>query len=159
MTKLSSCHLLDMLAEVPDPRKKKGCRHPLVAMLALTVVGLLCGQRSYTAIAKWARLHPDLRTALGFTAKQIPAASMFYYLFRRLDVTAVEKTLTHSTTQTLEKMGTFTSRLTGVAIDGKTLSAFRRSFNCLRALRRCVLIVPSERFKRLAIALMGISWW
>ena len=52
MTRTSSCHLLDMLAEVPDPRKKKGCRHPLVSMLALTVVGLLCGQRSYTQIAK-----------------------------------------------------------------------------------------------------------
>ena len=38
----SGFHLLDMLAEVPDPRKKKGRRHPLVAMLALTVVGLLC---------------------------------------------------------------------------------------------------------------------
>ena len=50
-----------MLAEVPDPRKKKGIRHPFVPMLVLTVVGLLCGQRSYTAIAKWARLHPDLR--------------------------------------------------------------------------------------------------
>ena len=24
MTRASSCHLLDMLAEVPDPRKEKG---------------------------------------------------------------------------------------------------------------------------------------
>ena len=31
MTRSSSCHLLDMLAEVPDPRKKKGKRHPLIA--------------------------------------------------------------------------------------------------------------------------------
>ena len=61
MTRDQSCHLLDMLAEVADPRKKKGRRHPLVAMLALTVVGLLCNQRSYTQIAKWARLHPALR--------------------------------------------------------------------------------------------------
>ena len=72
-----------MLAEVPDPRKKKGRRHPLVSMLALTGVGLLCGQRSYTQIAKWARIHVDLRQALGFTAKQTPAASTFHYLFRR----------------------------------------------------------------------------
>ena len=43
MTRSSFCHLLDMLAEVPDPPNKKGCRHPLVSMLALTVVGLLCG--------------------------------------------------------------------------------------------------------------------
>ena len=84
MTKIFSCHLLDMLAEVlPDPRNKKGQRHSLVSMLALTVVGLLCGQRSWTAIAKWARLYPDLRKALGFTAKQTPAASTFHYFYRR----------------------------------------------------------------------------
>ena len=29
MTRKSSCHLLDMLAEVPDPRNNKGKRHPL----------------------------------------------------------------------------------------------------------------------------------
>ena len=121
MTRISSCHLLDMLAEVPDPRKKKGCRHPLVSMLSLTVVGLLCGQRSYTQIAKWARLHPDLRQALGFTAKQTPAASTFHYLYRRLDIGIVEKTLTQWTTQTLASSHISTSDLKGLAIDGKTL--------------------------------------
>ena len=122
MTRTSSCHLLTMLAKVLDPRKKKGRRHPLSSMLALTVVGLLCGQRSYTQIAKWARLHPDLRNALGFTAKQTPAASTFHYLYQRLDITAVEKVLTQWTTQTLANLPTFTSRLKGVAMDGKTLA-------------------------------------
>ena len=42
MTRPESYHLLDMLAEVADPRKKKGCRHPLQAMLGVLVVGLLC---------------------------------------------------------------------------------------------------------------------
>ena len=121
MTRSFSCHLLDMLAEVPDPRNKKGCRHPLVSMLALTVVGLLCGQRSYTAIAKWARLHTDLRRTLGFTAKQTPAASTFHYLFQRLDITAVEKVLTQWTTQILASLDISTSNLKGLAIDGKTL--------------------------------------
>ena len=35
MTRTSSCHLLDILAEVPDPRHKKGNqRHDLVPILA-----------------------------------------------------------------------------------------------------------------------------
>ena len=118
MTRNHSCHLLIMLAEVSDPRNKKGQRHPLAAMLALTVVGLLCGQRSYTAIAKWARLHRNLRQALGFTAKQTPAASTFHYLFRRLDITAVEKVLTEWTTQTLARLDISTDDLKGLAIDG-----------------------------------------
>ena len=112
---------MDMLAEVPDPRKKKGCRHPLPAMLALTVVGLLCGQRSYTQIAKWGHLHSKLRNALGFTAKQTPAASTFHYLYRRLDIIALEKTLTQWTTQTLARLNISTDTLKGLAIDGKTL--------------------------------------
>ena len=121
MTRNHSCHLLTMLAKVPDPRNKKGQRHPLAAMLALTVVGLLCGQRSYTAIAKWARLHPELRQVLGFTAKQTPAASTFHYLFRRLDITAVEKVLTEWTIQTLAHLDISMADLKGLAIDGKTL--------------------------------------
>lgn len=39
MTITSSCHLLDMLLEVPDLRDKKGQHHLLPSMLALTVVG------------------------------------------------------------------------------------------------------------------------
>ena len=41
MTRTPSCHLLDILAEVPDPRHKKGKRHPLVSILALIVIGLM----------------------------------------------------------------------------------------------------------------------
>ena len=40
MTRNQPCQLVDILAEVPDPRKKKGKRHPLRAILGLIVVGL-----------------------------------------------------------------------------------------------------------------------
>ncbi len=56
MTKQKSRHLLEMLAEVPDSRKSQGKRHPLDAILGLTVVALLCGYRSYSAIAQWGAL-------------------------------------------------------------------------------------------------------
>ena len=69
MTRPSSCHLLDMLAEVPDPRNKKGKRHPLKSVLTLVVVGLMCGHKGYTSIATWARYQPSLTKALGFTHK------------------------------------------------------------------------------------------
>ena len=69
MTRKSSCHLLDMLAEVPDPRNNKGKRHPLVSILALVVIGLMCGHNGYTSIATWARSQPALAKALGFTHK------------------------------------------------------------------------------------------
>ncbi len=52
MTKQKSRHLLEMLAEVPDSRKSQGKRHPLPAILGLTVVAMLCGCRSYSAVEK-----------------------------------------------------------------------------------------------------------
>ncbi|MDE0480991.1 MAG: transposase family protein [Candidatus Poribacteria bacterium] len=36
-----SCHLLDMLAKLEDPRKDKGKRHPLKSILALMVSGAI----------------------------------------------------------------------------------------------------------------------
>ena len=39
------CHLMDILAEVPDPRKEKGKRHPLPAILALGIVATLSGAK------------------------------------------------------------------------------------------------------------------
>ena len=45
--------LIDILAEVPDPRQPSGKRYPLGAMLTLACVAVLCGYRSIRAIAEW----------------------------------------------------------------------------------------------------------
>ncbi len=49
-----------MLAEVPDPCNKKGKRHSLKSILALVVIGLMCGHKGWTSIATWARSQPTL---------------------------------------------------------------------------------------------------
>ena len=85
MTRKSSCHGLDMLAEVPDPRNNKGKRHPLVSILALVVIGLMCGHNGWTSIATWARSQPALAKALGWTHKKIPCSATIHNLLRRLD--------------------------------------------------------------------------
>ena len=121
MTRTPSCHLLDMLAEVPDPRKKKGKRHPLTAILGLTVIGLMCHQKSYTAIAMWARRQSELAKALGFRRKT-PCPATFHNLYKRLDIVKLEQTLTNWVAKTLEsRRNPCTSRLTAVAMDGKSL--------------------------------------
>ena len=80
MTKTKSRHGLDILAEVPDLRKPRGKRHPLSAILGLAVVAMLCGYRSYSAIAQWGRTYPpQLAVALGFTHPKTPCASTFHY--------------------------------------------------------------------------------
>ena len=57
MTQTESGHLLEILSEVPDPRNAKGKRHPLCAILALSVIAIMCGYRSYSAIAQWGRTY------------------------------------------------------------------------------------------------------
>ena len=84
-----------MLAEVSDPRKKKGLRHPLTAMLGALVVGLLCGQKGYTCIATWKpRRQPAVAKALGFKHRKTPSGSTFHNFLKVLDVIKLEQTLT-----------------------------------------------------------------
>ena len=62
--------LLSFLAAVPDPRSRRGRRHPLSAILALVCCAVLCGAKSYAAIAQWAQDHDiELMHQLGFTRK------------------------------------------------------------------------------------------
>jgi len=58
--------LLEALAQVPDPRHRRGIRYPLVPVLAVSVCAMLAGARSYAAIAEWAAdAPPRLRARLG----------------------------------------------------------------------------------------------
>ena len=121
MTRHHSCHLLDMLAEVPDPRKKKGRRHPLKAMLRVLVVGLLCGHKGYTSIAMWLRRHHALAKAFGFTRRETPCVATFHNLLKALDVVKLEQILTQWVMATYQRYPFFQTPLTGIAIDGKSL--------------------------------------
>src|SRR6266513_2855960 len=49
-----SQYLLDLLAQVPDPRKKRGRRHPLAGLLAVGIAAVIGGSKSFTASGQWA---------------------------------------------------------------------------------------------------------
>src|SRR5262245_61233756 len=86
--------LLEVLAQVPDPRNPKGVRHPLSAILALAVLAMLSGAKSYTAIAQFGRDKGFvLAHALGFRRGKTPTKSTLSVLFRALDITALEAAL------------------------------------------------------------------
>lgn len=121
MTRPESYHFLDILAEVPDPRKKKGRRYSLKSMLGLIGVGVLCGHKGYTPIATWARRHPALTKALGFKTRKTPCAAAFHNLLKRLDAAALEQALTKWATAVYKNHPVLANTLTAVAIDGKSL--------------------------------------
>jgi hypothetical protein len=86
--------LVEVLATVPDPRSRRGVRHPLTAILCLAVVATLAGSKSLEAIAQFARDRGKaLAHALGFTRGRGPTKSCLSKLFRRLDVAAFEAAL------------------------------------------------------------------
>ena len=71
--------LIDILADIPDPRNPKGKRHPLPAILTVAIVAMMCGYLSYSAIAEWTRHYgPKRATAVGFTHDKTPCAATFY---------------------------------------------------------------------------------
>jgi hypothetical protein len=59
-------YLLDLLAQVPDPRKRRGRRHQLAGLLAVGVAAVIAGSMSFAAIGQWAAdAGPDVLAALG----------------------------------------------------------------------------------------------
>ena len=119
--------LIEVLAEIPDVRSRRGKRHPLSAMLAMACCAMLCGYRSYSAIAEWGRNYgTGIAHALGFT-HNTPCAATLHTLFRHVDRDDLE-----------ERLGTWAASVVvstplapsvgevAVALDGKTLRGSRK---------------------------------
>jgi hypothetical protein len=56
----------EAFAALPDPRKAKGVRYPLGALLSLIVVALLCGEENPERVSRFAACQPQLLPLLGF---------------------------------------------------------------------------------------------
>jgi DDE family transposase len=123
--------LIDVLAEVPDPRKPRGQRHPLASILALAVVATLCGYKSYAAIAEWGRNYgADFVRALGFRRQKSPCASTLFYIFQQIDRQAFEDALAAWAHAALAAAPPPKGKLEPIAIDGKTLRGSKQQGAC-----------------------------
>ena len=117
--------LLEALADMPDPRSRHGRRHPLQAILALTVLAMLRGCRGPTAIAEFGRNHGiALAHALGFRRGKTPAPSCLSDLYSILDATAFETAVSRwvASRTPLPDEG---ADKQAVSLDGKTLRGSR----------------------------------
>ena len=86
--------LLRAFEKVPDPRSTHGRRHPLSAILALSVCAMVSGARSLYAIAQWGRMQePAVLKELGFTRDRTPAVSTLHKVFSSMDTDAFESVL------------------------------------------------------------------
>ncbi len=123
--------LIEVLAEIPEVRKRRGIRHPQVALLALACAAMLCGRTTYAHFATWGRSYAKsnraLLDALGFTHPTLPCEVTFYHLFRRLDVVDLERRLGMWADSIVAAVAaTAPSAGDGIALDGKTLRGSKR---------------------------------
>ena len=122
--------LIDVLREIPDPRHKRGIRHPLVALLALASAAMLCGYRTYGAIAEWGRNYdPAFLAALGFTRQTAPCGATFFQVFRKLERAEFEVRLGAWAEQVLGALPPLAGEDDGqeaLALDGKTLRGSKK---------------------------------
>jgi len=70
--------LVQVFAQIPDPRKARGIRHPFSGIVALVFLGLLARITEMAVLVRWATPHWDeLKEPLGFPAKSLPVRRRF----------------------------------------------------------------------------------
>ena len=61
-----SQYLPGLLIQIPDPRRRRGRRHPLAGLLAVGIAAVIAGSKSFAAIGQWAAdAGPEMLAALG----------------------------------------------------------------------------------------------
>ena len=101
--------LLKALADLPDPRAKRGIRHPLAHILVIMICAVIAGAKTIVEIAEWARDAASEQLAIyGIGA---PHATTIARVFQRLDTQEFEFRLSNWA-QNLTSS-------TAIAVDGK----------------------------------------
>ena len=87
--------LLDYLHTVPDPREK--CAYPLGSLLAVCIIGFMCGRTSVSGVARFIceRSWDELRS-LGFKRCVRPAQHTISRVFSELDADILERHLSQA---------------------------------------------------------------
>jgi predicted transposase YbfD/YdcC len=120
--------LVEYLAQIPEYRKARGKRHPLLPLLLLVCVAMLCGARGQSAIADWGAYHGRrwLRR-LGFTREVGPSQPTLSRLFQQVPHATVEAVLGRWAEQVLRGCPPADdATLEGIALDGKRLRGSAR---------------------------------
>jgi predicted transposase YbfD/YdcC len=119
--------LIEVFADIPDFRQSKGKRHPLSAILSLACCAMLCGYRSYSAIAEWGRNYgTPIAQALGFI-HQTPCAATLHTIFRQLDHEVLEAKLGAWADEVMTSVpAADAAPEEAMAVDGKTLRGSKK---------------------------------
>ncbi len=125
--------LLDYLAQIPDPRHRRGRRHTLGAVLAVAVAAVVAGASSLVAIGEWASDAPcQVLAALGVRRDPLtgvwrpPGEATVRRVLARIDADALDRAIgawlaARPLPRPANPPPPARSPRLAVAIDGKTL--------------------------------------
>ncbi len=83
--------LLDVLAEVPDPRRAEGNLYKLPYVLLFSILAIVSGCNSYRGIVTFVDVHRHrLNAVFGLNWRRAPAHTAIRYILQGLDPAAVE---------------------------------------------------------------------
>lgn len=120
--------LLDLLSEVPDPRRGQGQMYKLPHVLLFAILSVITGGNSYRGIATFIDVHRRrLNEIFGLSWKRAPAHTAIRYILKGLDPADVEAVFRQHAAR-LQAASAAPGQGT-IALDGKTL---RGSFDNFR---------------------------
>jgi hypothetical protein len=120
--------LLDLLAEIPDPRRAEGKLYKLPHVLLFAILAIVTGCDSYRGIVTFIDVHRRrLNAAFGLNWRRAPAHTAVRYILKGLDPAAVEAVFRRHAAQL--QAARATPGKGSIALDGKTLRGSFDSFN------------------------------
>jgi hypothetical protein len=120
--------LLDVLADVPDPRRAEGKLYKLPHVLLFSILAIVTGCNSYRGIVTFIDVHRHrLNAAFSLKWRRAPAHTAIRYILQGLDPAALE-VIFRRHAALLQAAGA-TPGQGSIALDGKTL---RGSFDKFR---------------------------
>jgi hypothetical protein len=112
--------LLDVLADVPDPRRAQGQLYKLPHVLLFAILAIVTGCNSYRGVVTFIAVHRRrLNAAFSLNWKRAPAHTAVRYILQGLDPAAVEGAFRRHAA--LLQAARATSGQGSIALDGKTL--------------------------------------
>jgi hypothetical protein len=113
------------LTSIQDPRKARGKRYPLTEVLCLTVLALMAGARSLSAVSRFGETHPEVLHQLGL--RRSPCVATLSLLLRRVAVQEVREALRRFVGQLGVQRAAGAAPFQVVAVDGKTQRGVREA--------------------------------
>ncbi len=120
--------LLDVLADVPDPRRAQGQLYKLPHVLLFAILAIVTGCNSYRGIVTFIAVHRRrLNAAFSLHWKRAPAHTAVRYILQGLDPASMEAAFRRHAA--LLQSARATPGQGSIALDGKTLRGSFDKFN------------------------------